>query len=207
MILKKEEKEINYLENWPMYFYELTAPTKRKEVLLKAIDLQLNPRLDGLRLTILEKRYCFKNNKEDSIDSFLHAWMMIKASSAAGVIKFQVPYKQKKLKLLMEELGILNYLVLPVMEQELLIQEWVSFAKFYITSCSQDRTYCSTLFRIIPIKDETVAEKLADEIDQVTRRYPKLLHLEDFFLPFRKTVSTVFCQMIENGEKYWTDII
>jgi hypothetical protein len=177
---------------------------KRKEVLLTAVEQQLDPRQDALRLTLYEKRYEVNKKKNANIDSFLHAWMMIKASSAAGVSRFQKRQKQKELRQFMDDLGILEFPNVSKEEQVMIEAEWACFARYYITSCTQNRTYCHTLFGILPIKDAIVAEKLADEIDLVTRRYPKIFDIADSFQPFRKAVSTVYCQMIENGEKYWT---
>lgn len=205
MILKADTKEINYLENWPQHYYEIADSVKRKEVLLTAIEQKLDPKQDALRLKLYEKRYGLTKKKNANTDIFIHAWMMIKASNAAGVSRFQKKQKQKELRQLMKDLGILDFPEAPKEEQEIIKAEWACFTRLYINYCTNNKTYCSTLFGFIPIKEEIVAEKLADEIDLVTRRYPKVLDLADSFIPFRKVVSEVYLQMVENGQKYWTN--
>ena len=62
------------------------------------------------------------------------------------------------------------------------------FAKVLLASCTGSKTYCSTLFGIVPIKDASVARKIAEEIDFVTRTYPQKLELADEFAPFREVM-------------------
>lgn len=206
MLLKEENKEINYFENWPQHFYEIADSEKRKDVLQTAIEQKLDPKQDALRLKLFSNRYGLTKKKNTDTDNFMHAWTMIKASSAAGVSRFQKKQKQNELKKYMADLGILDFIEAPKEEQEIIKAEWASFTRLYITYCTNNKTYCSTLFGLISVKEETIAEKLADEIDLVTRRYPQSLNLSDFFIPFRKVVSEVYLQMIENGQKYWTNL-
>ena len=51
----------------------------------------------------------------------------------------------------------------------ILEEEWKNFAYTYLASCTGSRAYCSTLFGIVPIKDAAVAEKIAQDIDLVTK--------------------------------------
>ena len=74
----------------------------------------------------------------------------------------------------------------------ILEEEWKNFAYTYLASCTGSRAYCSTLFGIVPIKDAAVAEKIAQDIDLVTKDYP-----------FRSIMVDAFCQYIPNGESVW----
>ena len=62
---------------------------------------------------------------------------------------------------------------------------------------------CSTLFGIVPIKDAAVAEKIAQDIDLVTKDYPAAFGLEEAVRPFRSIMVDAFCQYIPNGESVW----
>ena len=64
-------------------------------------------------------------------------------------------------------------------------EEWKNFAYTYLASCTGSRAYCSTLFGIVPIKDAAVAEKIAKDIDLVTKDYPAAFGLEEAVRPFR----------------------
>ena len=85
----------------------------------------------------------------------------------------------------------------------ILEEEWKNFAYTYLASCTGSRAYCSTLFGIVPIKDAAVAEKIAQDIDLVTKDYPAAFGLEEAVRPFRSIMVDAFCQYIPNGESVW----
>ena len=97
----------------------------------------------------------------------------------------------------MDNLGILNYQTSTKEEQEVLEEEWSCFAKLYISTCLQSKDYGSSLFGLISSKKETVINKLFDEIDVVTRRYPILFDYADRFMPFRNIVMDIFHEMTD----------
>ena len=204
MLLKNlESPPINYLDYWPEHYYEIDDPAIRKTVLMQAIDQKLDPACDSFRLTLLEKRYKITDKKNRTIDTFMRAWTMIKAADATGVNFFQKRYQKRELEKLMVDLCLLDSPVTSEAEQSVLEAEWAAFARFYIITCTGSKAYCSTLFGIVPIRDTSVASKIADEIDLVTRRYPASLNLADSFIPLRKVFSEIYCKMIENGIDYW----
>ena len=82
MLLKKEKPaQIDPLENWPEHYYEIENAKERKEILAQAISRGLDLPNDNYRMKLLEKRY----GKDGKNDAFMKAWMMIKASGAAGI--------------------------------------------------------------------------------------------------------------------------
>ena len=179
MLLKKEKPaQIDPLENWPEHYYEIENAKERKEILAQAISRGLDLPNDNYRMKLLEKRY----GKDGKSDAFMKAWMMIKASGAAGISFFNKRHLQKELKQYMKDLCLLEY-------------------------APENETYCSTLFGIVPIKDASVARKIAEEIDFVTRTYPQKLELADEFAPFREVMVNTYCNMIENGSSYWYEVV
>ena len=168
MLLKKEKTaQIDPLENWPEHYYEIENAKERKEILAQAISLELDLPNDNYRMKLLEKRY----GKDGKNDAFMKAWMMIKASGAAGISFFNKRHLQKELKQYMKDLCLLEYAPENETEQAVLLTEWENFAKVLLASCTGSKTYCSTLFGIVPIKDASVARKIAEEIDFVTRTH------------------------------------
>ena len=107
----------------------------------------------------------------------------------------------------MKDLCLLVYAPENETEQAVLLTEWENFAKVLLASCTGSKTYCSTLFGIVPIKDASVARKIAEEIDFVTRTYPQKLELADEFAPFREVMVNTYCNMIENGSSYWYEVV
>ena len=126
MLLKKEKPaQIDYLENWPEHYYEIENAKERKEILAQAISRGLDLPNDNYRMKLLEKRY----GKDGKSDAFMKAWMMIKASGAAGISFFNKRHLQKELKQYMKDLCLLEYAPENETEQAVLLTEWENFAK------------------------------------------------------------------------------
>lgn len=191
----------NYLADWPAHYYEIPTAVQKTEALESIQKQGIATAADTYRKALCEKRY-FSKNKNGTIDSFLSAWIMIKASSASGVSFLTKKRLQCELEGYMEDLCLLHF---PYEDEEALAvraEEWHAFAVCFIQSCSDSKVYCSTLFGIVPIKDSIVAEKIAAEILLVTSDYPAKFGLADEFAPLREIMCEVYCQMIENGETY-----
>lgn len=204
MLLKRERQpQIDFLENWPAHYYEIKNTIQRKAFLKKAIDQNLDPVHDQYRMKLLSSRF-FKENKKGTADSFMLAWIMIKASAAASD-PFLIKKQQQELKKYLKNLYLYDFVPENEAEQQVLLEEWNDFARCYLSSCVGSKSYCSTLFNIVPLKDDMIAKKIADEIDLVTRLYPAKFNLEDFFIPLRQIFISTYCEMIENGESYWEE--
>ena len=208
MLLNNEN--VDYLSDWPTHYYEIEDINERERILQLAIEQKLDPIYDEKRLSVLKKRFG-EHPSEKRADRFLHAWMMIQATGAGGVSFFQKKRKKKALCGYLAQLGIR----MDEMQSEeknsddeetfgcVLEEEWKNFAYTYLASCTGSRAYCSTLFGIVPIKDAAVAEKIAQDIDLVTRDYPAAFGLEESVSPFRNIMVDAFCQYIPNGASVW----
>lgn len=152
---------------------------------------------------LLKKTTNDKNNYNESYTSFVRAFTMIQASSAAGVSFFNKKRLQRELQSYMNDLKLLDFSMKNQDEKNAIIEEWTAFAHSFISSCADSKAYCSTLFGIVPIKDAAVAQKIASQIDVVTRTYPASLNMAEYFEPFRKVLIDTYCQMIEKGETYF----
>ena len=73
----------------------------------------------------------------------MKAWMMIKASGAAGISFFNKRHLQKELKQYMKDLCLLEYAPENETEQAVLLTEWENFAKVLLASCTGSKTYCA----------------------------------------------------------------
>jgi hypothetical protein len=141
------------------------------------------------------------------VDLFMNAWMMIKVSATSGVPIFGRRLKKKEMASYMHTLCISDF---PCDDDEALAireQEWASFARTLISVCTNSRGYCSTLFGMVPIKDETVLKKIAEEIVLVTKTYPSAFGLYDDMKPFSDAVIKTYCEVIENGDIYIADAL
>ena len=78
------------------------------------------------------------------------------------------------------------------LEQMLLRLEWKAFAKFWMETCIKDKSYSSTVFGLVRMKDETLAKKLAQEIGDVCVFIPRALGLEERAVPLRNAVVKAY---------------
>ena len=208
MLLNSEN--VDYLSEWPAHYYEIEDINERERVLQLAIEQKLDPVLDEKRLMVLRKRFG-DHPAEKRADRFLHAWMMIQAAGAGGVSIFQKKRQKKELCEYLMQLGIRTDEIKNVEKNSdveetcgnILEEEWKNFAYTYLASCTGSRAYCSTLFGIVPIKDAAVAEKIAQDIDLVTKDYPAAFGLEEAVRPFRSIMVEAFGQYIPDGEAVW----
>ncbi len=212
MLMKNNAAGTNYLADWPAHYYEIEDINERQRILLLAIEKELDPEHDPLRLSLLKMRFGDTKAKERP-DAFLNAFMMIKAASAAGISRLRKKRQKKELCGYLAQLGITNpadggeSTLMPFARTEaaltVLTEEWQNFADVFLASCVGSKGYRSTLFGIVPIRESAVAEKIAADIDLVTRLYPAQFGLEEALLPFRRIMADAFCEKIENGRAYW----
>lgn len=203
LLQNKYNEKPDYLLDWPSHYYDIPSGTKRMEFLDSAKKLGISSPADPYRIKLCKKRF-FSQNKSGTVDSFMHAWMMIKASSAAGCSFLQKRRLTRELEKYMEDLCLLHYE--PENDEELMVlnEEWSDFARYFILSCIGNKNYCSTLFGLVPIKDATVAEKIAAEIQLVTRDYPSCFGYEEEFMPLNRILRDTYCNIIEGGADYLT---
>lgn len=205
MIFKKEAaSKPDYLQDWPTHYYEIETAAEKRAVLETALADQLNPPYDTYRLNLLNKRY-FSYDSKGNIDAFMRAWTMIKAASASGVSFLTKKKQLRELLSYMEDLCLIHYNPESPEEMQVLNEEWTSFAAQLISSNAGSRTYCTTLFGLVPISDKAVAQKIAADIELVTKEYPALFGCADAFIPLRQIMIDVFCRMIENGSSYFAE--
>lgn len=197
---------IDYLQDWPTHYYEITSGSMRKEILTTAIEKSLDPAEDSYRMQLCEKRF-YSYSTDGTVDAFSRAFTMILASSASGVSFLTKKRQLQELKDYMADLCLIHWKTENNLQVQLLQAEWKDFAQSFIRSCVQSKAYCSTLFGVVPIKDASVAEKLALQIDLVTRSYPALFALDETFLPLRNIFKDSYCCMLEQGTKYWDSFI
>ncbi|MDE7287052.1 MAG: hypothetical protein K2N55_09480, partial [Lachnospiraceae bacterium] len=150
MLLKKKDlPEFDYLENWPAHYFEIKNAIKRKEYLEKAMELNLDPAHDGYRMKLLKKRF-FSENKKGTADSFMLAWIMIKAAAAGN--SFMLKKQTRELENNLRNLCLYDFTPENEDEKQVLDEEWNDFARCYLASCVESKSYCSTLFNMVPLQ-------------------------------------------------------
>ena len=201
--MKKHLSNEEYLLNWPEKYYDIEDISLREELLKQKIaqESENESSDDNQRLQLLHKRFEDKKTK-DGIrpDRFMRAFMTILISKNDSIGFWNQKRLEKELRKNLEEFGVLNYEY-----DKFLEAEWADFACTYIASCLESKTYSSTLFGMVHVKDSTVALKIADDIDQVTRVIPASFNLEEECKKLHEIMVTVYKNEIDGGIEYWNE--
>ena len=191
MIQRKQTEEISSKE-WPDCFYETLSPVDRLSLLEKELKKDPSNEENLFRKKLFNKRYQPGKHGTDYTDLFVQSFLMMKVASSSGISYFQIKRQKKELIDNMSSLCILDFPVKDSMEQSLLEREWEAFLFTYCRICMSDHTYGSTLLGIIPMKKESISSKLANELEELTKKYPAQFDLSEDFHRFHELAARVF---------------
>ena len=196
-MLMKDHTDDDYLKDWPLHYYEIEDISSREECLRRILEDSPGSSADSRRLSLLHRRYG-EQNEANRGDRFMGAWMMIKISGNTSINFLNRKHMEKELRKNLE-----NLCVLGCEPDEYLVREWQDFAECFLRSCTQCKTYGSTLFGMFPLKDRSVASKIAQEIDLVTGILPAAFGLEKECAAFRNIMIDSYVNNLEHGREYW----
>ncbi len=83
---------------------------------------------------------------------------------------------------------------------ELAEEELLEFAEFFIDSSMKSKAYKTAVFGTIPMSDAGAATRLAENIDEITRKIPTKFGLEQESRPLRDAFFKVYKKQIKNAE-------
>lgn len=146
-----------------------------------------------------ERRYKTTSSKNVT-DTFMQAWTLILASNAAGVNWLNKKKLQKELMQYAQDLFLTDYETADKDQQEAIEAEWQDFARSFIAGCTGNKAYCSTLFGLVPIKDQNVAIKIAEEIENVLIKYPAQFRMQETFTPLYRVFKAALYSSFDRAE-------
>lgn len=132
---------------------------------------------------------------------YIAAWMNILIDGRAAVGFWNRKRIEAKLKSSYRELGI-DEKNEPASTAQL--EEWRSFAQLWIETCVRDRTYSSTAFGMFHLRDESLAKKIAEELDEVSRGIPMRIGISDSCLQLRSVLIEEYCRLLPIGSSYFS---
>ena len=188
------------------------------------------------RHPLLEKKRVetggFFQNDNPCLDKYMYAWMSILISGRTGIYFWNKKSKQKEIRELLDIFEFPEEKSLPenkmkkkdaadrsteadkheesankMLQNACKLAEWRAFASFWIETCVEDKSYSSTVFGLLRMKDESLAKKMAQDIADALFFIPKSLGLLEVAEPIRKTFVDCYCNSIFQGEKYWKEIV
>jgi len=148
-------------------FYKSNQPKQRYTFLLEHEEF-VEPK------AVFEKRFDFQ--KEEPVDHFMHAWLLLSMSEENPVL-FKNAWKKQ-----IQEYG--NELCLLDKVNESLKKEWENFACTLRATCLNDKQYRSVIFGLGKQEDNHVIEKMKKELEHNQAILAKGLNTEgvDCFL-------------------------
>ena len=135
--------------------------------------------------------------EDKELANYMNAWVMLKAASSTG-INFLT--RKKAMKEAQEYLSVFQT-ASPDKSENAKIR---AFAGELIEASLKSRSYGSTLFGMVPMREKDVAQKLAAEIRLVSHDYPANLGLQYDFDFLYQEMKDVFFELVPDAEKYWS---
>lgn len=133
---------------------------------------------------------------EDYQKKYIAAWMNILIEGRMGTSFLNRGRVERRLRSFYAELDLEEET-----EAEARRERWERFAALWIETCVRDRTYSSAAFGMFHLKDETLARKIAAEIDEVTRQIPARLGMEERCRELRRIFIGQYLRMIPQGRE------
>ncbi len=130
--------------------------------------------------------------------SYMRLWLMMKISAQNAPSLFGKRRLVREWLKYAEEFGLDRFPTASDAEKEQLINDWKGFLNDFCHLCLTDRTYGSTLFGLVPMKSDTVEEKLLNEIRTVTFFFPERLGLEETFAPLAGVAEEIYHNSISD---------
>lgn len=195
-MLLKREINTDYLDEWPKHYHEIKDIKEREAVLRHVLEEDPSSKDDQTRLLIFSRRFETSNDKK--FDLFMRGWINIKTLTTEQVHFFNRKKMEKELREYLKDLAVIDF-----ERNELLKEEWRSFASDLILSCSDSHSYKQIAMGIGHVSDKNVAMRIASDIDNITRILPSKFSLEEECRDLNEIMIETYKEMIENGEEYW----
>ena len=128
----------------------------------------------------INKHRFYKYSTDGSVDTFMKVYMEMDIESQNRSSFFRKK-NIKKLEGYRDNLLLTNFSEKSEEERAILVEEYNDLAVKYIETCHKSRSYGTTAFGMIPLKDGMLQGKINSEIHRVLKEYPESLGMgEDF---------------------------
>ena len=190
-------------------YYEESDPLKRKAILEESIAKGEEPEACQARMELWNCRYANKLDKKSDAraDGFMKLWMTMKFFSSGRMGNFNRKRNQKEVRKLLKELGFDKMTAYGEMGQQVLFQECYHAARVYVTSCSEDKRYASTLLGLMSISKEKVQEKIAKDTVLVAKVLPEELQMVEELRAFSEGSIQAYKDMFPGDDNFLEQIV
>jgi len=188
--MSKKEFKPEYLEEWPLHFYELSDAALREKCLKEYLKQHPDSAEDQRRLEILQHRYGTSVRKQDK---YYYAWCMLKGVSESTSF-LNRRRREKDIRQYMIDLGVLTLKM-----DELQELEWKNFAADFIEKAMKGNSYGVNLLGLGRVSDHDKAFRIANDIHTVAVSLPREIYLEKQAARFREIMEEAFVAQVKEG--------
>lgn len=174
-------------------YYKL-AGAKERQTFLTA-----NPNFPDceIRKSWLTRRF-FALDKTGEKDVFMRAWVMLLADSANPPSFLSKKHRAKELQKFMEMFALTDYSALDEAERRVLHDEWMDFGRQLVQISLGSKAYGTTVFGLVPMKEEDVEFKFTADVLRALREYPAYFGKEADTAPLYEAMREVCVHFMPN---------
>ncbi len=186
---------------WPENYYQTFDRIKRKELLLEHMKEGTEPLADEIRLKLWEARYQKRKRMSDETDYFVRGFLGLLSESRISINLLNKRHELKMMKEIMQDLCMIPSAHFDIdvfsdkeLAKDLIYQEYLAFASFYLHFSMEDSKYCSALMGTISLSKGQIIEKLAKDFKEACVKAPQSLGLTDDFAFFGQACKESFME-------------
>ena len=159
-------------------YYRETDPAKRKELLEQAIAEEGATEENQARREIWDARYSMKSDLGGQADGYLKFWMTIEFNRTSGNRWFTSKGARKGLQKELDQVHFHELAAKSELHRELIYRECEHLVKLYMDLCQTDKSYNTTIFGLIHIKEDSAKAKVQRDIRETAVELPANLGME-----------------------------
>lgn len=199
-----EEKDVTVLEA----YYRERSPRKRGELLQQLIAKDWG-RENQIRKELYNLRYSRKSKNKDGelADGYIGLWMEIRLAANSIHGFFGSRNVRKMLSKQLKHLGILEFMEKGDLEKNLLYDEFYHMAALYIDSSRKDRSYTTTIMGLMPLKEEAIYDKLAEDVFNVAYLVPRSAGMENELSLFSRAIVDAMNDILPESREYLEQMV
>lgn len=191
---------------WPECYYQENDAKKRLALLEEAIQAGEGDEAENvLRKKLWALRYGQQAKKNGPLpDGYVGLWVALNYHRQDRSY-FRLRGAVREIEGRLRDLGI-NSMQATEQEQQLLHRELVHAVSLYLSTCNEG-SYSTQVFGLMKMKPESLVQKIAAEIYDVTCDLPARLGLAEQLKPLRKAAFEAFYDTFPDYEELLQDTI
>ena len=177
-------------------YYRETDPMKRKALLEQSIAENEDPEGNEIRKRIWEIRYAERSSvsRSSRADGFMALWMVLEFNKNSSGGMFGRGRAKKEILKSLQKSGIAEFQNGTPLEKELIYREVLHLVSAYAKLCEVDKSYGSTIFGIMSMKEQDIAAKLKNDLYDTGIRLAHDMGLEEELGLVIKATKEVYSQ-------------